>query len=673
MIVSWNWLKDYVDLTMPQAQLVERLSMAGLNHEGTTAVEQDWAIDLEVTSNRPDCLGHIGVAREIAVLWEQALRSPAVDLTATGPAIEELTEVTIECPQRCPRYTARVLRGVSVGPSPAWLVERLHTLGIASINNVVDVTNYVMMECGQPLHAFDFAKLAGPRIVVRAALPGERFFAINHQHYDLQPGMCVIADAQQAVALGGVMGGADTEVSSATTELLIEAADFAPLSIRTTARTLALHSPSSYRFERGVDPVGLDWASRRCCQLILQLAGGELAAGVLDIGQPIPPREPLVLRLAQLPRVLGIEIAPDQVQRILAALGCEVAPCGPTEIRATPPSWRADLTREIDLVEEVARIHGYDKIPEDVGVPMVPSHRRHDDRVLDGVRGVLVAAGLNEAMTASIVPAEWIGRFSPWTTHQPLQSSTPMLQGADRLRTSLVPSLLAVRQVNQSLGNSVIELFETARLYLPESGQLPREQWSLALTIGGDFFRLKGIIQAILDALRPAARMTVVDTDQPLFDPARGSARLELDGQLLGFVGELSEEGCKQFGLRSSATVAELDLSLLAATARLVPQHREQSPYPPIERDLNLVVEEPLRWATIATTVEQSAGEFLEQLSYQETYRDPQKDGIGKKRLLFSITLRSSQRTLTNEEADAIRENVVQACHQQHGAVLLGT
>ncbi len=672
MIVSWNWLKDYVDLTVPQDRLVERLSMAGLNHEDTVAVDQDWAIDLEITSNRPDCLGHIGVAREIAVLLDQSLRIPAVDVPANGPPIGTLTRVTIECSQLCPRYTARLLRGVAVGPSPTWLVERLQTLGITSINNVVDVTNYVMMECGQPLHAFDLAKLAGPRIIVREALPGERFLAINHKQYDLQPGMCVIADAQQAVALGGVMGGADTEVSASTTDLLIEAADFAPLSIRTTARTLALHSPSSYRFERGVDPVGVDWASRRCCQLILQLAGGEMAEGVLDVGQPIPIREPIVLRLSQLPRVLGIEITSDEVQRILAALGCEVGSPGAAEILSTPPSWRADLTREIDLVEEVARIHGYDQIPEDVGVPMAPSHRRNDDRVQDRVRGVLLAAGMHEAMTASIVPAEWIERFSPWTDHPPLQSSTPMLQGADRLRTSLVPSLLAARQVNQALGNRVVELFETARLYLPEPGQLPREQWTLALTSGGDFYHLKGVIQAILEALRPVARLQVLDTDEPLFDSAGGSARLELDGQLLGFLGQLSQAGCKQFGLRSPATVAELDLSLLAATARLVPQHTEQSPYPPIERDLNLVVDETLRWAALASTVEQSVGEYLEHLSYQETYRDPRRDGPEKKRLLFSITLRSSQRTLTNEEADQIRENVVQACRQQHGAVLLG-
>ncbi|MCH5374423.1 MAG: phenylalanine--tRNA ligase subunit beta, partial [Planctomycetes bacterium] len=340
MIVSWNWLKDYVELDMPHDQLVERLSMTGLNHESSSDLGRDMAIDLEVTSNRPDCLGHIGVAREISVLWQRELAIPPVVTPSTGPPVTSLTKVSIDCPELCYRYTARVIHGVRIGPSPEWLIQRLQTIGIASVNNVVDVTNFVLMECGQPLHAFDLARLAGPQVVVREALPGEQFLAINHKLYDLQPGMCVIADAEKAVALGGVMGGTDSEVSEATTDLLIESAEFAPLSIRTTARALGLHSPSSYRFERGVDPLGVDWASRRCCQLILELAGGELADGVIDVGRPVLPREPVVLRLSQLPRVLGIEIPDSDVRRILAALGCDEQKADGGAVTVIPPSWR---------------------------------------------------------------------------------------------------------------------------------------------------------------------------------------------------------------------------------------------------------------------------------------------------------------------------------------------
>ncbi len=671
MIVSWNWLKDYVELDMAPDQLVHRLAMAGLNHESSTDAGQDLAIDLEVTSNRPDCLGHIGVAREVAVLWQRSLTMPRVELNESGPPVASLAKVSIACPQLCFRYIARVVRGVRIGPSPDWLVQRLQTIGIAAVNNVVDVTNYVLMECGQPLHAFDLAKVAGREIIVREALPGEQFLAINHKLYDLQPGMCVIADADRAVALGGVMGGADTEVSEATTDLLIESAEFAPLSIRTTARALGLHSPSSYRFERGVDPVGVEWASRRCCQLILELAGGELAEGAIDVGPPVSPREPVVLRLSQLPRVLGIEIPAAEVRRMLTDLGCQEQAADASRVTVVPPTWRRDLTREIDLVEEVARVHGYDRIPEDVGVPMAPSHRRDEDRVQSKVRSVLTAAGLDEAMTSSVVPEAWHGVFCPWSDAPPLRASTPMLKGADRLRCSLVPSLLDVRRVNQSLGNAVIELFETARIYLPRAGRLPHEQWTLGITSGGDYYRVKGVVEAIVEALNPALRLEVSDTRQPLLNPAR-SAELKLDGRRFGFLGELADESLKLCGLRAGTTIAELDLSVLVGIACLIPQHADQSPYPPIERDLNLIVDELVRWSQLEQTVRDSAGECLESVSYQETYRDPEKDGAGKKRQLFSITLRSAQRTLTNEEADQIRDQVVAACHRAYGAVLLG-
>jgi phenylalanyl-tRNA synthetase beta chain len=671
MLVSWNWLKDYVDLDVSHDQLVERLAMSGLNHEGSKQVDEDLQIDLEVTSNRPDCLGHIGVAREISVLRRSPLKTREPQLVENGPPITDLTKVTIQCPDLCYRYTARVIRGVKIGPSPKWLVDRLNAIGVAAVNNVVDVTNYVMMENGQPLHAFDFATLAGPEIIVREAMSGELFEAINHKTYELQRGTCVIADAGRSVALGGVMGGAETEISDRTSDLLIEAADFAPLSIRTTARSLVLHSPSSYRFERGVDPAGIDWASRRCCELILDVAGGELARGAIDVGQGIPNREPIVLRLSQLPRVLGIEIGQDEVRRILTALGCRETGAEAGTVTVTPPTWRRDLTREIDLVEEVARIYGYDQIPEDVGVPMVPSHRADEDRVLDKVRQVLLSAGFDEAMTASVVPGDWSEAFSPWTDAEPIRAGTPMLKGADRLRRSLTPSLLEARRVNESLANPVIELFETARVYLPRDDDLPEEQWTVAMTSGGDFFRLKGVIEAVVAALNPAARLETADTAQTLLDPVQ-SCGLAVDGTRLGLLGAVAQDGLKRFGLRAPTTIAELNLSVLAGIAQLVPEHADQSPYPAIERDLNLIVDESLHWAALCETVEGSAGDCLESVSYQETYRDPKKDGAGKKRTLFSITLRSSQRTLTNEEADQIRQQVVDACHQKHQAVLLG-
>lgn len=674
MIVSWNWLNDYVKLDVPHEALSERLMMAGLNHEDTHAVGSDWAINVEVTSNRPDCLGHIGVAREAAVLFDRELKLPAARPRESSTPVASLAKVQVDNPAQCPRYTARVLRGVKVGRSPAWLVDRLATLGIAAVNNVVDITNYVLMECGQPLHAFDLAKLAGRRIVVRLAREGETFLAINHKTYTLDPSVCVIADGERAVGLAGVMGGADTEISLQTSELLIESAAFAPISIRGTARKLNLHSDSSYRFERPLDPEGVDWASRRCCELILELAGGELASGVIEVGQPPAPRASVSLRFNQLPRILGIDVPPREVRRILTALGNQELKQDDNRVEVIPPSWRQDLSREIDLVEEVARVHGYDKIPEDVSVPMATSHRTSTDRVLAKVRSVLTAAGFDEAMTLSVVEEPWSEAFSPWTDKPPLRSSMSVLRRADRLRRSLIPSLLGARQYNESLANTSIELFEIASVYLPrEAGQLPVERPVISLTSGRDYLDVKGALEAVVAALNPRATLEARPTRQPLLDAQR-SAELwvrvnETTETLLGYLGELTPAARKQFDLRAGSCVAEVALDTLERIALLVPQYSQPPVFPAVTRDLNLVVDEAVRWADVERTVRATAPE-AESIAFDQEYRDAQRLGAGKKSLLLTITLRSSEATLTSEAADAIVARVVEACGKVHGAKL---
>ena len=669
MIVSWNWLKDYLPLGVSSDELALRLMMAGLNHEGTERVGDDFAIDLEVTSNRPDCLGHIGVAREAAVLLGGTLKIPDPQPKAGKDSIEELTSVSIACPELCSRYTARVIRGVKIGPSPQWLVDRLATLGIAVINNVVDITNYVLMECGQPLHAFDFAKLQGGKIIVRAGKKGEQFEAIDHRTYELDENTCVIADAKRAIALGGVMGGAETEVTDSTTDLLIESAEFDPLSIRTTARRLSLHSPSSYRFERTVDPAGIDWASRRCCEMILDLAGGEMAAGVIDVGQSDTKRESVTLRFSQLKRLLGIEIEAKEVRRIFTALGLEEVKADNEKVEVIPPSWRRDLPREIDLIEEAARIHGYDKIPEDTAVPMTASSRSQEDRLLEKLRNTLLAAGVDEAMTISAVDAEQAESFRPWSDAKPLQASTPVLRRANLLRQSLVPSLLQARRTNEALGNSRIELFELAKVYWPEKGQLPREERMIAITSGGDYRQVKGVIEELVAVASPEAQLEVRDVSLPVLEAGK-SAELWLAGEQFGFIGELSEAGLKQFGLRSGAAIAEVKLSGLLAVFCPIRQQTALSPYPAVTRDLNMVCDESVRWAAVEAIVRKSSGEWLESIEYQDTYRDAKRLGSDKKSLLFRVVLRSAERTLTREEADQSRDTVVAELASQLGCEL---
>jgi phenylalanyl-tRNA synthetase beta chain len=481
--------------------------------------------------------------------------------------------------------------------------------------------------------------------------------------------MCVIADRSRAVGLGGVMGGADTEVGPGTTDVLMEAAEFDPVAIRNTARRLNLHSDSSYRFERGLDPHGVDWASRRACELILGLAGGELAAGVIDVGRQPAPREPIVLRLSQLERVLGITVPQGTVRTILAALGNAVQTADEQRIAVVPPGWRRDLAREIDLVEEVARIHGYDAIPEDVHVPMAASARTQRDRVLGQVRTALVGAGVDEAMTLSAVEEPISDAFSPWTDAAALVSPTPILRRADRLRRSLVPSLLVARRTNEAAGNPPVELFEIARTYLPRNKDLPQEELMLALTSGGDFLRVKGIVESILIALKTPLGLEIVPFTHPLLQSGR-AVELRLAGERLGYLAEVSAAGLKQFELRRPTTVAELRVAVLEQAARLIPQAADLSPYPAVVRDFNLVVDEAVSWGALERTLRASAGVMLEQVTYLDTYRDADRLGHGKKSLLFSLVLRGRESTLTSAEADQVRDDVLARCQKEHGAKL---
>jgi len=537
-----------------------------------------------------------------------------------------------------------------------------------------------MFECGQPLHIFDLDKLQGDRLVVREPNADEKLLAIDHKTYTLQPGMCVIADANRAVALGGVMGGADTEVSDDTVNLLIEAAHFNPLSIRNTARALNLHSAASHRFERAIDSHNIDWASRRCCELILQVAGGELAENSIDVGKTSPTLPTIELRFAQLKRILGIDVPQNDATTILAALGFGTINQSVESVVVTPPSWRSDVTREVDLIEEVGRIYGYDRVPDDVVVPMSASHRPASDRILGKVRSVLTAAGFDEAMTASVVPLAWAETFSPWSDQPPMETSQPMLGVLEKasqnvgpvkyLRRSLLPSLLEARRINEYKSNSEIELFETAKVYLASSEHLPHEPWKVALVSERDFFSIKGVIESLVAQLKERHELDITSCEFDLFDLDQ-SCEFKLQGETLGWVGQVSEEGKRTFGIRQPAVVAEIDFELLFKHATLTPIHREVSPFPAIVRDFNFIVDNRVHWAELKTSVADAAGSMLESIEYKETFRDARRDGDDKKRLLLSIVLRSGEATLTGDQADEICQAIVNQCRDKHSAELV--
>jgi phenylalanyl-tRNA synthetase beta chain len=668
MIVSWNWLTQYVRLDMPVEALTERLALTGLNHESTSEVGGDLAIDLEVTSNRPDCLGHLGVAREIAVLFDRPLRVPDPRPRTSGAPVETLTGVVVEAPDLCPRFTAQVVTGAAIGESPWWLRKRLETLGVRPISNVVDVTNYVMFECGQPLHAYDLDLLAGRRLVVRRGRPGETIRAINNKVYELSGEMLVIADAERPVGVAGVMGGADTEINPSTRNILIEAAQFDALSIRRTARALGLHSPSSYRFERPLDPEGTAWANRRCAELILEIAGGTLHPGLIDVGPAPAPRPAITLRLDQIARVLGIHIDREKVARILDALGLE--PLGMSEGSLTyrPPSWRSDLEREIDLIEEVARIHGYEHIPEDRAVPITSAPRGRRERVEDALRNALTGCGFDEAITFSLVAEELAAPLEPGDS-PPIRVEHSSRRRENALRQSLVPSLLAVRRHNEAHGNPDAELFEVADVYRPRPGRpLPDEPTRLALVSGRDYFGLKGVVEALLDRLHAAPALEVRPAEVPLFTRGR-CAELSLGGTHLGYLGEVSPATRDAFELREACTAAELDLAVLEAQAVLVAGYRPLPPFPAVARDLSLVVSQSLAWSDLARAVTQAAGPSLESIDYLDTFQGGTVPA-GKQSLHFGLRFRHPERTLTGDEVEHAVRAIVDACAARFEATL---
>ena len=560
--------------------------------------------------------------------------------------------------------------------------QRLEALGIGIVNNVVDATNYVMFECGQPLHAFDFSKIKDGKIVVRDAKADEAFNAIDHRQYKLSPGMCVIADTADPVALGGVMGGGDSEVSDSTTDVLIEAAYFEQLAVRNAARKLKLHSPSSFRFERNVDSANLDWASRRVCELILESAGGELLQGMIDAGQTPTTPEPVTLRYSQLSRLLGIEIPNDFVSQSLEKLGLKIKSSDDASITAIPPTWRKDLTRECDLVEEVGRIYGFDKIPDNVNVPMAASYRPKIDRVIDKIRGVMTAAGFDEAVTPSLVPELWSNAFTPWSDEAPMISSQPMsgvleeysknIGSVNLLRRSLVPSLIEVKRINEYRSNTDVSLFETAKVYLTVGEDvIPDQPTKLALVSDRDFYSVKGVIESLVSTINPAAKLSIARCSHELLDVSQ-SGELTLGGERLGWIGQVSKSGRKLFGLRSDAVVAELDLATLEKQAIMVPQHTSLSTFPPVSRDLNFIVDDAIRWGELESTVRSACGELLESVNYRETFRNEKSDGPGKKRLLLSVVLRSTTATMTGKEADEVCQAIISSCKQKHSAALVG-
>ncbi|MHC4560930.1 MAG: phenylalanine--tRNA ligase subunit beta, partial [Planctomycetota bacterium] len=402
MKISLNWLSDYIEVGNSTEKIAEILSDLGFPCEGMEYLDDDTVIDVEITSNRGDCLGYIGIARELAAATGKKLKMPKVELDESEKDVTEFASVQIDDPDLCGRYTARIIEGVKVGPSPDWLSKRLEAVGLRSVNNVVDATNYAMIEMGQPPHAFDYAKITQGKIFVRKAIAGERIISIDGTQCDLNTDMLVIADPRGSVAVAGVMGGLDTEVSETTTTILLEDAYFNPVSVRTTSRKLGLPSEAAFRFERIVDIEMVDWASQRTAQLITMAAGGKVAKGVVDVYPKKPAKKKVTLRLSRLSKLLGIEVPADEAVKILSALSFEPKVKGDL-ITCLVPSWRNDVYREADLIEEVARVHGYNKIPTErkIKIEVTPVDTRQ--KLAESIGTYLNGCGFYETISVGFI------------------------------------------------------------------------------------------------------------------------------------------------------------------------------------------------------------------------------------------------------------------------------
>ena len=411
MKISLNWLNDYIETGLPAEQIAAILSDLGFPCEGIESHGDDTVLDVEVTSNRGDCLSHIGVARELAAATGKELKLPQVELDELDKNAYECVQVEIVEPDLCGRYTARVIEGVKVGPSPDWMVKRLEAVGLRSVNNVVDATNYAMMEVGQPPHAFDYATIEEGKIVVRRAVAGEQIVSIDGSKCELTPEMLVIADAKHPVAIAGVMGGLETEVSDKTTTILLEEAHFDPVCVRTTSRRLSLPSEAAFRFERTVDIENIDWASKRTAQLIVQVAGGRVAKGVVDAYPKQPEFLDVTMRLSRLNKLLGIEVPAETVLRILTSLHFEPR-LSDDVVTCTAPTWRSDILREVDLIEEVSRVHGYDQIPtrRRIRIEAVPADVHQ--KLAESIGTFLNGCGFYETVTVTFIDQAIASLFS---------------------------------------------------------------------------------------------------------------------------------------------------------------------------------------------------------------------------------------------------------------------
>lgn len=701
MKVLLSWIREFVDVPEPAEQIGKLMSVRGFPLEGLEPVRlalserseskgDDVVMDFDVTANRPDCLSMIGIAREIATAYQRPLKpfgtagtatfAPGASADKEVPALRTSSDaipVTVEDPDLCGRYAGAVA-DVTVGPSPQWLQDRLSACGIRSINNVVDITNYVLLELGQPMHAFDLDKLAGPGMVVRRAKPGESITTLDGKKRMLTADMLVIADTARAQAIGGVMGGADSEVSAATKRIVFEAAHFTPSSVRKTSKTLGLKTDASTRFERGMDITAPARAMARACQLLEQIGAGKAAGTMTDVFPGPQPPKSLHLERRRIAGLLGMDVPDANVERILRSLGFDVQsasaeatadqPAGHAGWSITAPAWRVDIKRQVDLIEEVGRHHGFEHLPSTFpGVqqapaasdPRIPRDRR--------VRTALLGMGYSEAITFAFIEAAAAEPFHG--SHAAVTLANPLSEKFAVMRPSLLPGLIDAVSHNRRHGRRDVQLFEIGTRFSPRgesrgaafawTGLATADHWSGARR-DVDFFDVKGVVEqlAAVSLVSPA----FAETDVPYLVQGRAAA-VVVNGQPVGVLGLLDPSVADRRDLPTGdeVYVAEINLDLLTAQAPAGTLRADALPrFPWVVRDVSILVDDALSAGTVRGTIRSAAPGTLIDIRLFDRYQGKGIPG-GKVSLSFRLTFQSPERTLTDEEVQAVMQHIIDA------------
>jgi phenylalanyl-tRNA synthetase beta chain len=646
---------------------------------------EDWILEITLTPNRIDCASILGIAREIGALTKKKITIPKVSFEESDKAIEDLAEVNVLDSNGCPRYTAGLVDNIKIGPSPFWMRYRLHASGIRSINNVVDITNYVLMELGQPLHAFDYHRLGDRKIVVKRAENGQTFTTLDEQTRDLNDQTLMICDGKRAIAIAGIMGGLNSEITEDSTTVLVESAYFNPTMIRRSSKKLSLSTEASYRFERGIDIEGTDLALKRSLELIKQLAGGNIARGIIDC-YPKPWSSPqITLRADRTNNILGTNVDINTMTEHLSSLRMAVKKIDQNRIEVSPPPYRVDISREADLIEEIARLTGYDKIPVTLP-PIRPTEEDNTELVLrDRTKNMLVGMGFTEIITYSFISpksADILRAGQKSKLRSFIKLLNPLSLDQSVMRTSLIPGLLSTVRLNSLRGQNDLRIFEWGKTYIKGGEELPQEKQVLAVLITGmgstqewyqkareaDFFDIKGVAENILKKFGIEKTEFKRNNPKEEFDPNE-YARIFSSGFEIGAIGKVAKEVMEGYGLEKSAYIVEIYIETLLPLISWAIQFKPLAKFPSVRRDISIMLNRSVESAMLISIVKEIGKDLVESVDIFDVYQSKQI-APQEKALALGVSYRSKKRTLTDDEVNKIHEEVIGEIRRQTGGRL---